>query len=369
MENFQEEISRGDSGALNIAVSPSGNFYGSEQTLMTYLEHTKLRFLLLVPSNSCEELTQRAKALPNVSLHTFHSPVHLFGRISWLILKCWIKKMNINVYLNEAGLIRYLNRLPRMGMLHMIVHVRLTEDVKFRPWHEVNRNGMTVLSTSSFVANELNKIGVESEVLSSPFRSFGIVSANAGFFDRRLIVVSRLSQGKGLKWYKSFCEFLETQRISIRIDHFGRVDDSEQDFLEFVHSLEFVKWNSRGFESDKTVIFREGTLLHLNPIEPLGVVLMEAINHGIPYLAFDNGGTGEISRTLELEDFCFDCTAISWQETMLDRWRGFANAIETHDRLSKAKRILEKSYSPLEYSRVLDNKLMRPAYFDGQELP
>ena len=359
MKDFQGEVSRGDPGALNIAVSPSGNFYGSEQTLMTYLEHTKLVFLLFVPSNSCEELTQRAKALPNVSLHAFHSPVDLSVKISWLILKCWTKKMNINVYLNEAGLIRYINRLPRLGKLHKVVHVRLTEDVTLRPWHEVNKNGMTVLSTSSFVANELKKIGVESEVLSSPFRSLGMVPAHAGFFDRRLIVVSRLSHGKGLKWYKSFFEFLESQRMSIRIDHYGRVDESEEEFLEFVHSLKFVKWNSRGFESDKTAIFNEGTLLHLNPVEPLGVVLMEAINHGVPYLAFDNGGTGEISKNLGLDDFSVDCAAINWEETMLAKWQGFANADETRDRLSKAKRILEKSYSPDEYSRVLDKRLMR----------
>ena len=110
----------------------------------------------------------------------------------------------------------------------------------------------------------------------------------------------------------------ETHRVGLN-DHYGSVDDSEQDFLVFIRSLKHVKWNSRGFVSDKSAIYKEGTLLHLNPLE-FGVVLMEAINYGIPYLAFDNGGTGEISRTLGLNDFAVDCASTKWQQTLLARW-------------------------------------------------
>ena len=139
MEDFRKEIAQTDSRTLNIAVSPSGNFYGSEQTLMTYMEHTRLRFLLFIPANSCKALTKRAKTLPNVSLRSFQSPLHLYVWIVWFILQSAIRKICVNVYLNEAGFIRYLNRLPRLGLVQKVVHVRLTEDAKMRPWQEVNR--------------------------------------------------------------------------------------------------------------------------------------------------------------------------------------------------------------------------------------
>src|SRR5450432_1389876 len=88
-----------------LVISPSGNFYGSEQVLFDYLVHTKLKLDVAVPRNSL--FYQKLKETQNHHRIFQYDNKRLpafYTRVYWWLLK---GKYDL-VYLNEAGHIKYL---------------------------------------------------------------------------------------------------------------------------------------------------------------------------------------------------------------------------------------------------------------------
>ena len=110
-----------------IIISPSGNFYGSEQVLFDYLNTTNLSFQLFVPKDSFFEkkLLLQKKLWEFNRIKSFRSVKILYFKIFLELLFKPIK----SVYLNEAGHIRYIFILAKVfKSVKFIVHVRLVED-------------------------------------------------------------------------------------------------------------------------------------------------------------------------------------------------------------------------------------------------
>lgn len=58
-------------------------------------------------------------------------------------------------------------------------------------------------------------------------------------------------------------------------------------------------------------------MLHLNKIEPLGRIFLEAIDYGLPLLGFASGGIGEIADCLELRDLMVKSNDSEWEHKLL----------------------------------------------------
>ena len=78
--------SSGPDNQVFIAICPSGNFYGSEQTLAIYLKHSKLPYLLYMPQDAREEQIQAFQGCENVDLIFFRSERQLYLRIFLALL-------------------------------------------------------------------------------------------------------------------------------------------------------------------------------------------------------------------------------------------------------------------------------------------
>lgn len=336
-----------------IAISPSGNFYGSEQTLAAYLKLSKLPFIVFMPRNSRDEQIRAFQGCPNVEVRFFRSVWLLYLRVLTQLFNVIIQGGKASVYLNETGHFRYFRLLPASWRFKFIIHVRLLEDVYRRPWLAQDGDSLHVLSTSRFIQSALLKRGVKSQLLSSPYRGerLGIVQVQKNFSD--FVVVSRLCDGKGLRYYREFCEYLASIQLSFTIRHFGESDAAGDNFVASLVEYNNVNWISMGYEVDKTLIYNKGTLLHLNPDEPLGVVLLEAVQYGVPFLAFSEGGTGEVARNLSLESFTRSVKDWSWAAGLMKIWEQF-NSAEVENKLLNARLEMDNHYSPVRYAQRLD---------------
>ncbi len=336
----------------NIVISPSGRFYGSEQTLATYLERTTKRHTVYVPRNSSPLFTERITKSCDGRMKCFWSPWHLY---LIMVLKLGMDVLNGNprvMYINEAGHLRYALVLARLfGKVKFVIHVRLVEDVHCRPWPQEVPENVEVLATSNYIQRLLSGRGINCSVLSSPFREKMSPLKNE-FFPNILIVVSRLSEAKGLRYYLEMLRSIENRKIPIEVHHFGECDEAAEAALNVVREMKYVNWISRGFVKEKQAIFRDGILLHLNPNEPLGVVLLEALNNSIPFIAFDEGGTGEIGRNLQLHEFLInrkECWTGRIVELIQSR-----HLVDWTSAIIRGREEMARSYNPDVYVERLD---------------
>lgn len=336
----------------NLVISPSGKFYGSEQTLATYLEHTTKRHTVYVPRNSSALFTERIAKSCNGRIRSFCSPLHLYVIIA---LRLGMNVFDTNprvVYINEAGHLRYAVVLAGLfKRVKFVIHVRLVEDVHFRPWPQEMPGNVEVLATSKYIQRLLSGRGINCSVLSSPFRE-RISPLKNEFLPNKLIVVSRLSEAKGLRYYLEMLRSLEYRKIPIEVHHFGECDDAAEAALNVIREMKFVNWISRGFVEEKQSIFRNGILIHLNPNEPLGVVLLEALNNSIPFIAFDEGGTGEIGRNLQLHEFLVNRKGF-WTGRVIELIQS-RHLIDWTSAIIRGREEMARSYNPDKYVERLD---------------
>ena len=337
-----------------IAISPSGNYYGSEQTLMTYLRYSELTFFLFLPSESNQKLQRDAQSLPTSGIGFFQDPKALYLKLVFKLILGWFRNVLQTVYVNEAGHLRYIIMLSKLfKRVEFVIHVRLTEDVSSRPWRFLARRNLKVLATSRFIQSQLEDRGVAASVLSSPFRSKIISFRRSSLSTRKLIVVSRLSEAKGICYYERLVNYFESSKYEMEIHHFGECDYAAEKVVLRFNKLKYVRWIPHGFEPDKSFIFSAGIVLHLNPNEPLGVVLLEALNHSIPFLTFDAGGTGEISRELGAAKFLLNFQSNGWEQEALRRLLQL-QPDEWLDEAEKSRKLLESKYGPERYAFELD---------------
>lgn len=342
-------------------VSPSGNFYGSEQTLLNYLQLTSLSFEVFVPSNSSESFLDALMGTNKHRITKFDSANTLYLRLTLRLLSALVRNLQVSLYVNEAGHIRYVNVLNLLfPHLRAIIHVRLVEDVYSRPWNRIRSKGLHILSTSSYIQNSLKSLSVSSTLLSSPFRleqsRFRAISISCDNF----IVVSRLSKSKGSDFLCSFLRHCDDMNRNVNLFHYGEVNEDAAYDLAKVQQLECINWHAEGFEESKYEIYSKGVLLHLNPREPLGVVLLESVSFGVPFLSFNSGGTGEIARNMGLEKYTCDPTVKAWEEELLLTW----DRIRSLDKVTIQKELEsgftrgQKYYNPYRYKDRIDRLIL-----------
>ena len=136
-----------------LVISPSGNFYGSEQVLFDYLQNTKLVLDVAVPEKSLLLIKlEDAKTIHRIIPYNEKKLPAFYATVYWQLLS---GKYDV-VYINEAGHIKYLRLLARIfRKKKFIVHVRLFEDTESVRWKHGITNNMTVLSISKYISDRL----------------------------------------------------------------------------------------------------------------------------------------------------------------------------------------------------------------------
>jgi glycosyltransferase involved in cell wall biosynthesis len=285
----------------NLLVSPSGNFYGSEQVLTDYLELTSKRFDVAVPKETkfhTKLLSLPHQVIPFSNLKVFYLKVFL-----WLLFGKYK-----NVYVNEAGHSRYIHMLATIfRKVRFVIHVRLLEDTMSRRWSRLQKRNTVLISISDYIQQNLEH---PSELVYDLYNFPGnIVHKPASEIEiTRVAVIGRISYSKGFRELVELVRELERQgKLSnFILNLYGDlIDEVKNDpGLGYLQSKSRVVF--KGFVPNDVIYNHSDIVLHLSKTEPLGRIYFESISSGVPLIGFNTGGIGEIAIKTGLEEFVVD---------------------------------------------------------------
>jgi glycosyltransferase involved in cell wall biosynthesis len=195
------------------------------------------------------------------------------------------------------------NKLYRRRIAHLhLVHGGSSEALSYGQKRRLNGQPVEFVAVSSYVRERLIANGVQGRQIQvienfQPDALAGTYPRRAAFDGspvRRLIVISRLDPEKRVDL---FLEALETDpepgRFEVRI--FGTGWDGEH--LKQRAAKSKLNIIFEGFRSDVRETLAESDLLvHLCPMEPFGLAIIEAMAAGVPVLVPDAGGAGSLVR-------------------------------------------------------------------------
>ncbi len=336
-----------------IIVSPSGNFYGSEQVLYNHLKFTNSRFNVYVPRNSIFD--EKLKLLDKQTLHQFDSLIILYVK---LYLKFFFKR-NYTLYINEGGHIKYAKLLAKLlPFVKVIVHIRLTEDTTTNRLGKLPKN-VVLISISNFI-NDLLLPNYNSVKIYDPIDKVEHLSYKKKLGNEiiKVGIIGRVSSSKGLTNYEKLFDYYFNHDTSKRFHFifFGDVMKNEAKASHFFKKYDgnnFPDIEFRGFVKDQDSIYSSiDIVLHLNEKEPLGRIGLESWARDIPFICFNSGGCGEINQVLCMEKFSVEFTDL-WEEKIVNQLSTCLVEFSNNDR-ALVRENLKKHFSIDRYIRQLE---------------
>ena len=339
-----------------IIISPSGNFYGSEQVLFDFLTQTGNSYRIFVPYRG--RLIEKLSSQKKHRVESFSSIKHLYLHIFFLLISGKAK----NVYCNEGAHVRYIKVLARIFKRHkFILHIRILEDANPSRIGRLPKN-IFLISISQFVSGFLN--GYKQNFLKTfydPYTPTGNIENMKASAQRplRAGVIGRLSKTKGLAEIESFADYMESNKLTgIQLHMIGDADDQHEDVKRFIRkagSYQHATIIFKGFLENKNEIYSSlDVVLHFSKVEPLGRIFFEALDYGLPIVGFNAGGIGELASQLSLEDCMID-TAPGWQENFYNKTLDLKNSIPKYQ---AAKSKLQQRFSASAYCRSLEEIIL-----------
>lgn len=336
-----------------IIISPSGNFYGSEQVLWEYLHDTGNRYTLYLPANSLF-LEKLIRGNTPHHLKTFDR-----GKLPFLytrLLLILLFRQADTVYVNEAGHSRFLLLLAKFfPSRQFVAHIRMLEDAHESRWGKRMPANVRVVSISESVAQ---KLPFPSELIYDPYRFTPVRAAAQRKDAGRLIIgiIGRVTGTKGLGRLPELSAFLDAQapgRFVFQL--YGGASDAEGD-KELIDKLKTLpNVELKGFQENKEEIYNNiDCVLHLSVEEALGRIFFEAIDYGKPFLGFKIAGIAEIGSLTGLEELLVEVDD-SWKETLAARLRDVDAAYDRFaGKVAGARATAAKRFHPETYVVQID---------------
>lgn len=272
---------------MRIIISPSGNLYGSENVLFDYLKHSKLKFeFIFVPQFSLfkEKLDQsdfHTKGFTNLKL--------LYCRVLFKVVTSKVK----TVYCNEAGHVRYINKIAWLfPKVNFVVHVRILEDTVRIKYSLRNLKFVTI---SQIIQQGLH---IDSFNIYDGYH-FSVLRNWHSLPSGKLVVgiVGRITPSKGIGLFTN--EFFQICGANLEFHFYGDIDKDFHNQDVFRNLIVQENVILEGFITDKNQIYRGiDVLLHVNEFEPLGRIFFESLDFGIPFIGISKGGISEIAEQI-----------------------------------------------------------------------
>jgi glycosyltransferase involved in cell wall biosynthesis len=290
-----------DKNSKCVIISPSGNFYGSEQVLFDFLNASDITYKVYVPNRSILEkkLRQEHKHI----IKTFQSLPLLYFKLAIVLI---FKRFTL--YVNEGGHVKYLKLLAKiLPNRKFVLQIRLLSDTHHSRLKNLPSN-IQILCVSKFIANNIpskyNPLVLHDPFnLPEPLEKKKRSKFNIGF-------IGRVTPTKGLNEASLLLKELEAKKIEINIYFFGSIERDKTEVNEFIlqcKSYQYIKVDFKGFVDNKKAIYKDLNLvIHLNKEEAFPRIALESWAYGVPLIGFDAGGLGEINRLLQVSDFLLD---------------------------------------------------------------
>jgi glycosyltransferase involved in cell wall biosynthesis len=335
-----------------LIVSPSGNFYGSEQVLYNFLCNTYLSYMVFVPENS-----NFHKKLNQLGQHKIVG----FGDLRLLYFKIFIFLFSGRykfLYINEGGHIRYAKLIAGfLKSVRFIIHIRLLEDCDRRRLGDLPKN-IQLVSISDYISSKIKSYHPTQIYDPIDTKHLGLTPRKTNTDDIIIAVIGRVSASKGLKNYAALFDFIQQKecRDKLVFKFYGDVmhDEPEADiFFKRYNRHPHFQIQFLGFVEDQHHLYSGiDMVLHLNENEPLGRIGLESWAHGIPFICFNKGGAGEINTKLGMDKFSLNFEE-NWRQGFLEIIElTLTNSDET-DQL-KAKEYLAQHFGVKRYVQSLE---------------
>ena len=336
-----------------LIVSPSGNFYGSEQVLCDYLDHTMNRFDVAVPNGSV--FHSKLIGLPH-HIIPFKSTKLLYLKVFFWLLSGKYEK----IYINEAGHSRYVHLLALLfKKAKFVIHVRILEDTLPGRWTGLRKQNTVLISISDFIQERLEHPSkLIYDLYDFPDRISGKLRAGSGALN--VAIIGRVTYSKGFRELVELVKELERQQklSDFTINLYGDIiDDVKGDEgMAYLQSKSEIIF--RGFVAKEEIYRQSDIVLHLSKTEPLGRIYFEAISAGIPLVGYNSGGIGEIGVKTGLQEFLVspgpDETKALIEKMEWIKGHGF----QLRPKLMNAMEDMKIIYGKKAYTRALDNILI-----------
>lgn len=335
-------------------ISPSGKFYGSEQTLYNFLKHSENSYTVFINNND-GGLLDKVLSLEKHTVRSFKSIKVLYFRLALALL---FKQFN-KVYCNEGGHIKYIKILSWLfPSKKFFVHIRLTEDTNKQRLYNLPQN-IELISVSKYISDLIySNINIETEIISSPNR--GTTKIN-GWKDidkhfKRIGIIGRVTPSKGINKISELIDYLEKKKCTtLELHFFGDIEKTHpqvNQLLSQISHCKFLKCVFHGYTEGEKIYNSIDLVLHLNTNEPHGVIFFEALNAAKPFIGFNAGGIGNIAANLQIEHLMVEPN-INWELQLLNRINDINNTIDLY---KKAQKNMLDVYSIKKYCNTLEAK-------------
>lgn len=342
-----------------LVISPSGNFYGSEQVLLDYLQHTRGNFDVMVPEGSAfaNIIVEKAGRHQLIS----YSPTEL--RRTYLILFFQLLRGRYQtVYFNEAAHSKYAAILARaFRSVRFFVHVRIAEDTPAGRWRLVTGNNLQLISIAENIRDLLlprasillYDLYQFTDGPDEPLLKPGKVSVS---------VIGRITYTKGLAELGRLLSFLESEHPNHAYEFhlFGDIPFRLKDDPEIKRLQTHPAVVMEGFVNDKRAIYAKADIvLHLSKTEPLGRIFLEAIDACKPFAGFRAAGIGEIGKLTGLDDLLCEPDENDDSLNLYSALESIrVNYTASCARMKAARQKAISVFSPQHYAEVMDKMLL-----------
>lgn len=299
-----------------LIISPSGNFYGSEQVLYNFLCNTNKNYCVYVPESSL--FKEKLEALKKHQIKGFQSIKKLYFKIAFL----FATKKYTTLYINEGGHIKYAKLIAQLFFMNkVIVHLRLVEDCDEDRIGKLPKN-LKLISISNYISSLLSNyqhVQIYDPIDTKNIRRQTKTQTNAS---KSISIIGRISTSKGIDNYEQFFRFIQNTKpdLPVLFHFFGDVVNSEPKAVTFYQSFNNYstpKIKFSGFVKNQELIYASTAIvLHLNPNEPLGRIGLESWAREIPFICFNKGGAGEINKIVGALNYTVNYTK-GWEQELL----------------------------------------------------
>jgi len=271
-----------------------------------------------------------------------------------------------SLYINEGGHVRYIKILARLfSNVRFCLHIRILEDTRAERLQTALPN-VHVFAVSQFIAKAITNRIQNINIIYDPYKLINGI-ASPSFNETKsdnihIGVVGRVTPSKGLKDIVSFCNYLESLKMSnITMNFFGDIELSREEVQYFYQSknkYHYLTLKFHGFVESKNTIYNQiDVLVHFNRNEPLGRVFFEALDFGVPVIGFDSGGIGEIAQILGLQEQMVKIKA-GWEKNMLDKVLSVTRSTEKAGMYATARLKLAERFSSKKYCEHLESYIL-----------
>lgn len=210
--------------------------------------------------------------------------------------------------MNEGGHVRYLKLLAILIPWKIfVVHLRILEDCIENRLSNSPRN-VRYITISSFMSSKLRG---KHEIILDPYPWKDTLLQRPDITDAvKLGIVGRICSSKGLKYILDFIEYMNHKGHldSTSIHFYGDESTSMEDqiLINRIKTINPVSIHFHGFIPWDKIREQINILTHFNTEEPLGRIMLDAIDSHLPFIGLKGGGVSEIAQLARMENRLID---------------------------------------------------------------